>query len=64
LTNIDAAGVASYLREQKADYLAAEAKMFAKMLPEVSRRPEQFGLVLEQDFIGSRKDRMLVFRVT
>ena len=64
LTKIDSVSMASYLRDQKADYLAAEAKIFAKMLPEVSRRPERFGLVLEQNFVGTHNDRMLLFKVS
>jgi hypothetical protein len=56
--------MATYLRDQKADYFAAEARIIEKMLPEVSRRPEQFGLVLEQNFIGTRNDRMLLFKVS
>ena len=59
----DAANVSRYLREQKADYFASEAKMFAKILPEVAQRPEQYGLILERDFVGTRNHRMLVFRV-
>jgi len=46
LIKIDSVGLVSYLREQKADNLAAKAKAFEKMLPEIFRRPEQFGLVL------------------
>jgi hypothetical protein len=61
---IDGATMTRYLRDHKADYLAAEAKMFEKMLPEVSRRPEEYGLVLERDFIGTRKNRMLLFKVS
>jgi len=64
LAKIDAASMATYLRDQKADYFAAEARIIEKMLPEVSRRPEQFGLVLEQKFIGTRNDRMLLFKVS
>ena len=64
LTKIDAVSMATYLRDQKADYLAAEAKIFNHLLPEVSRRPERFGLVLEQNFVGTHKDRMLLFKVS
>jgi len=64
LTKMDSSTMTSFLRAQKADYFAAEAKIFEKMLPEVSRRPEQFGLFFEQDFIGTRNDRMLLFKVS
>lgn len=60
----DAAVMARYLHEQKADYFAAEAKMFTRLLPEVSRRPEDYGLTLEREFVGIRNDRMLIFKVS
>jgi 4-amino-4-deoxy-L-arabinose transferase-like glycosyltransferase len=61
---IDGESMARALRENRADYFAAEAKVFATLWPEVSRRPELYGLVLEQHFDGTRKDRMLVFKVS
>ena len=64
LTKVDTLSITSFLHDQKANYLAAEAKTFAKMFPEVSRQPEHFGLILEQDFKGIRKDRMLLFKVS
>jgi hypothetical protein len=60
---VDQAKLAALLREQHAEYLAAEAKAFHAQFPDVSRQPESHGLVLEKKFIGSRKDEMLVFRV-
>ena len=64
LTNINSGNMKSFLRNQSAHYLAAEAKDLEKMLPEVSRRPEQFGLVLEEKFIGTRGHQMLLFKVS
>jgi 4-amino-4-deoxy-L-arabinose transferase-like glycosyltransferase len=64
LTEIKPGDVRSYLRQQNAEYLAAEAKAFAKVFPEVVRQPENFGLIFDRDFIGTRKDRMLLFKVT
>jgi len=55
--------IAGYLRDQKPDYLAAEAKSLEKFFPEVAQQPGKFGLVLEKVFVGSRKDRMLLFKV-
>lgn len=63
LTGVEGDKIASYLREKKADYLAAESKAFERVFPAISRTPERFGLVLERNFIGTRKDRMMVFRV-
>lgn len=52
LIKISAVSLASYLREQKADNLAAIAEAFEKMLPEASRRPAQIGFVLVRNLIG------------
>ncbi|MSP38877.1 MAG: hypothetical protein EXR70_10340 [Deltaproteobacteria bacterium] len=64
LTDVEAANVGAYLREQKSDYLAVEAKSLTKAFPELAKQPGKFGLVLEKTFTGSRKDRMLLFKVT
>jgi hypothetical protein len=64
LAEVEPVNIAGYLREQKPDYLAAEAKSLEKNFPELARQPEKFGLVLEKTFVGSRKDRMLLFKVT
>jgi 4-amino-4-deoxy-L-arabinose transferase-like glycosyltransferase len=60
---MDPGNLSGFLRDQKADYFAAESKTFAKFLPAVSRQPESYGLVLEEQFVGTRNDRMLVFKV-
>ena len=62
LIKIDSVSLASYLGEQKADNLVADAETFEKMLAEVYRRPAQFGLVLARNLIGN--DRMLLFMVS
>jgi hypothetical protein len=64
LIGIDEHQVAAYLREKKADYLAAESKALERAFPELSRAPERFGLVLDKTFVGTRRDRMLLFKVT
>jgi len=64
LAGIDETHVMVYLRAQKADYVAAEAKVLERVFPDISRTPERFGLVLEKSFAGMRKDRMLLFKVT
>jgi len=64
LDKIEASQITNYLREQRVVYFAAESKIFAQILPEVSRQPEAFGLTLEKSFIGTRNDRMLLFTVT
>jgi len=64
LDKIEASQIADYFRQQRVVYFAAESKIFAQILPEVSRQPEAYGLVLEKSFIGTRNDRMLLFKVT
>jgi 4-amino-4-deoxy-L-arabinose transferase-like glycosyltransferase len=64
LNEAEAVNVAGFLREQKPDYLAVEAKSLKKTFPELARQPGKFGLVLEKTFVGSRRDRMLLFKVS
>ncbi len=64
LNDVEAVNIAGYLREQKSDYLAVEAKSLKKTFPELARQPGKFGLVLEKTFVGSRRDRMLLFKVS
>jgi 4-amino-4-deoxy-L-arabinose transferase-like glycosyltransferase len=64
LSGVEAARVRNYLREQRADYLAVEAKSLEKMFPQIFHNPTRFGLALEKTFIGTRKHRMLLFKVT
>ena len=64
LAGVDETKVAAYLRAQKADYLAVESKALEKTFPEIYRAPERFGLALEKSFVGTRKDRMLLYKVS
>jgi 4-amino-4-deoxy-L-arabinose transferase-like glycosyltransferase len=64
LYRVDESSLGRYLQEQKADYLAAESKMWQKTYPSVAQEPEHYGLVLEKEFVGTHKDRMLVFKVS
>ena len=64
LTGVEEARLGGYLKEQKPDYLAAEAKTWHKRYPMVAEEPAQSGLNLEKEFIGPRKDRMLLFKVS
>jgi 4-amino-4-deoxy-L-arabinose transferase-like glycosyltransferase len=52
-----------HLREHGADYLVAEANLLEKVYPGVLARPEKSGLILENKFVGTRNDQMLVFKV-
>jgi hypothetical protein len=64
LTGIGQFDLDARLREQKADFLAAESKAFQKAFPEISKTPERYGLILEKTFFGTRSDRMLLFKIT
>jgi 4-amino-4-deoxy-L-arabinose transferase-like glycosyltransferase len=56
-------GLEKYLRDRKADFLAAEIKLWQRHFPMAARRPEEVGLSLDREFVGTRKDRLLVFKV-
>jgi hypothetical protein len=53
----------TYLRDRKADYLATEARVWQERYPEIARNPQDYGLILDKEFYGSRKDRVIIFRV-
>jgi hypothetical protein len=52
-----------FLQTERPNYLAVESKTWQKFYPHVARQPAQSGLSLEKEFIGVRKDRMLLFKV-
>jgi 4-amino-4-deoxy-L-arabinose transferase-like glycosyltransferase len=53
----------TYIDKQTPHFLAAEKKSWQHHFPSAAERPEDFGLFLEKEFIGVRKDRLLVFKV-
>jgi hypothetical protein len=53
----------TYLHQQGADFLAADNKAWQRQFPHASQRPAEYGLTLDREFVGSRKDRLLVFKV-
>jgi hypothetical protein len=53
----------TYIDKQNPHFLAAEKKSWQHHFPSAAERPEDFGLFLEKEFIGVRKDRLLVFKV-
>jgi hypothetical protein len=52
------------LREGKARFLAAEPQWLQTHYPAVLEAPETHGLRFEKEFIGSRRDRLIIYRVT
>ncbi len=63
LPGIEESVLPSHLRDRGADYLAADAKHWQKFYPTIAAQPERHGLFLEKEFVGTRKDRLLVFKV-
>ena len=63
LTGITESELTGKLRDQKADYFAAESKVLRRMYPDVAQTPERYGLTLEKVFVGTRRDQLLLFKV-
>ncbi len=63
LTQIKQPELSSELRKQTADYLAIESRTLERAYPEITKRPERYGLALEKTFIGTRDNKMLLFKV-
>jgi 4-amino-4-deoxy-L-arabinose transferase-like glycosyltransferase len=63
LAGIQEADLSAKLHQQRADYFAAESKIFHKAYPEVATAPDRYGLLLEKMFVGTRRDEMLLFKV-
>lgn len=63
IDEVQEAALPDYLRRHGANYLAIEAKTWHKRFPAVARAPEGAGLYFEKEFVGTRKDRMLIFQV-
>jgi 4-amino-4-deoxy-L-arabinose transferase-like glycosyltransferase len=63
LTGVSESELNGKLREQKADYLAAESKALRRVYPEVAQTPERYGLMLEKVFVGTHKDQVWLFKI-
>ncbi|MDH3444044.1 MAG: glycosyltransferase family 39 protein [Deltaproteobacteria bacterium] len=63
LFDVKESALRDHLEEQKARYLAVDTKSWRRHFPNASRRPENFGLFLDKEFVGTRNDRLLVFKV-
>lgn len=55
--------LADWLGGQRPDYLAIESKSWQNRYPNAAAQPTAYGLELEREFVGTRKDRMLLFKV-
>ena len=63
LTDVTEIDLARFLRKEKANYLASDSKFIQRFYPGVAQNPRDYGLVMEHEFVGTRKDRMLLFKV-
>lgn len=63
IDEVGESGLPEYLRRHGANYLAIEAKTWQKRFPALAQSPESARLRFEKEFVGTRKDRMLIFRV-
>ncbi len=63
LGGVEESKLASWCRDKRTDYVAVERKAWQKFYPGIASHPDAYGLVLEREFVGYRKDRMLLFRV-
>jgi 4-amino-4-deoxy-L-arabinose transferase-like glycosyltransferase len=64
LVRMSEAELISRLRERKARFLVAEPQWLQTHYPGVLEAPEAYGLRFEKEFIGSRRDRLIIYRVT
>ncbi len=55
--------LAGWLGDKRVDYLAIESKLWQKRYPQAAAEPAAYGLVTEREFVGTRRDRMLLFKV-
>ena len=63
LNGLDESALGDYLREHRPDFLAAETKSWQRYFPNAAQRPEDLGLSFDTEFVGTRNDRLLVFKV-
>ncbi len=63
LAGVEESKLATWCHDKRADYVAVEKKAWQKFYPGVASHPDAYGLVLEREFVGYRKDRMLLFKV-
>jgi hypothetical protein len=64
LHRVSEADLIANLREQRAEFLAAEPRWLRAHYPTVLQGAESYGLRFEKEFVGSRGDRLVIYRVT
>lgn len=56
--------LAEGLRQRRADFLVVEPKTLEAQYPRIFQSPESYGLRFEKEFVGPRRDRLVVYKVT
>ena len=64
LHGIDEGGLVAALTKSGAEYFAMESNALERQFPGVVKSPQSFGLKFEREFIGIRRDRMLIYKVS
>ncbi|MGE5218532.1 MAG: ArnT family glycosyltransferase [Chloroflexota bacterium] len=64
LVGVEPTELSAKLRKSAPEYLAVEAKGLQKFFPDLAVDPARYGLKLEKIFTGTRKDRLLVYKLS
>jgi Dolichyl-phosphate-mannose-protein mannosyltransferase len=64
LDRLSEADLLAHLRDRRAEFVAAEPRWLRLHYPAVLQGPEAYGLRFEKEFVGSRGDRLVIYRVT
>lgn len=63
LFDVEESALRNHLQKRGASFLAADTRSWQRHFPNAAQRPEDFGLLLDREFVGTRRDRLLVFKV-
>ena len=63
LSDLDEATLLDQIRHRKAFYLATEVKPWQERFPKIASDPAGYGLVIDKEFRGSNKDRLIIFKL-
>jgi len=63
LSHLDEAKLLDQIRHRKALYLATEIKPWQQRFPKIASDPAGYGLVMDKEFRGSNKDRLIIFKL-
>jgi len=63
LSELDEAKLLDQIRRRKAFYLATEVKPWQEHFPKIALNPSEYGLVIDKEFRGSNKARLIIFKL-